>query len=749
MSATPRALLGGLLSAVLAGGCGGDACDTPWYLDEDGDGYGVTSTVVHACEEPEGMARRANDCDDANPAIHPGRVERCDGVDENCDGLPDEGPLWYADGDGDGWGTTRLTLRACAAPEGFVDRGGDCDDDDDAAFPGAEERCNGQDDDCDALVDEGAPGEDLWYPDADADGYGSEAGATALCVGPLGWTTRGGDCDDTHQEVSPDRFELCNGIDDDCDGLADSDDPSLVNGVLAWPDEDGDGHGASAAQASIVCSLVGASTDAADCDDDDPAVHVGATEVCGGRDEDCDGLVDDDDPDLDVSTGIALWSDLDGDGYGDPQEPRSVCQPRGGLAANDLDCDDLDRWVGPDVWLRDADGDGAGAGAPVQGTGCVAPPGTANVAALDCDDTDPNRHPGAPDVCGDGVDQDCSGYDSVCRDAFDPFQDLDDVARATVARAADRRTVPAGDLDGDGFQDLAIIGATSDLTVLFGPPSPTGVFEATVHFTLAAPAASAAVVDSNLDGATELALGLPDIGSVQVVGGPRHQLATTAELVSVFGYPPDAGQAIASLDERHLAVSYSLGVSVVDVTGPYLAQGCTMVGLNHPSVPATDGHFDGSVDWFAVSDPTHGAGRGMIFLVEEACDTGVFGSLARVSALGDPGTELGVAAAFGDLDGDGHDDLVATSTVVQQHAGTAFVWMWPRQPVTLDDAAMVVFGDSPNDEIGSSVTATDVDGDGAAELLVGAPAVDLVGPGSGAVYVFEATNGVLTTADAD
>ena len=62
---------------------------------------------------------------------------------------------------------------------------------------------------------------------------------------------------------------------------------------------------------------------------------------------------------------------------------------------------------------------------------------------------------------------------------------------------------------------------------------------------------------------------------------------------------------------------------------------------------------------------------------------------------------------------------------------------------------MVVFGDSPNDEIGSSVTATDVDGDGAAELLVGAPAVDLVGPGSGAVYVFEATNGVLTTADAD
>jgi hypothetical protein len=93
----------------------------------------------------------------------------------------------------------------------------DCDDADPAVHPGAEEVCDGQDNNCVDGVDEGLGS--WWYVDGDGDGYGDESSAVLECEAPTGWIGLGGDCNDSNSLVHPDRPETCSdGIDADCDG---------------------------------------------------------------------------------------------------------------------------------------------------------------------------------------------------------------------------------------------------------------------------------------------------------------------------------------------------------------------------------------------------------------------------------------------------------------------------------------------------------------------------------------------------
>ena len=139
-----------------------------------------------------------DDCDDDDPSIHPGADEICNGLDDDCDGLIDEdedgvegGVCPPVDADGDGY------------PDGE-----DCDDEDPDVFPGADEECNGIDDDCDGQVDEDT--------DLDGDGVSDCADGDGD-----GWSGDQGDCDDTDADISPDAIEECDGIDNDCDGDVD------------------------------------------------------------------------------------------------------------------------------------------------------------------------------------------------------------------------------------------------------------------------------------------------------------------------------------------------------------------------------------------------------------------------------------------------------------------------------------------------------------------------------------------------
>jgi len=180
---TPRiahaAVWTGTHMIIWGGRVGGASTDTGglYALDQstdvDGDGFTV-------CE---------GDCNDLDPAVHPGATEICDGQDSDCDG---DRPADEADSDYDGF-------RICA---------GDCFDQVTSAHPGAPELCNGQDDNCDGLV----PVDEV---DADGDGY---------CAF--------GDCNDGNPAVHPNAAEPCNRVDDDCDGVVDD----------GWPDLDGDGR---------------------------------------------------------------------------------------------------------------------------------------------------------------------------------------------------------------------------------------------------------------------------------------------------------------------------------------------------------------------------------------------------------------------------------------------------------------------------------------------------------------------------
>lgn len=156
-------------------------------------------------------------------AVYPGE-ELCNGMDDNCNGTVDEvgSNYYYPDADGDGYGDAGSGMMACTLPAGYTLVGGDCDDTNFAIHRGAAEICNGDDDNCDGMIDEdGATGCTIYSQDADNDGYGSTTSTVCACTQPAGYVITGGDCGDTDPTRNPESVELCNGVDDNCNGVTD------------------------------------------------------------------------------------------------------------------------------------------------------------------------------------------------------------------------------------------------------------------------------------------------------------------------------------------------------------------------------------------------------------------------------------------------------------------------------------------------------------------------------------------------
>lgn len=219
---------------------------TLFYADTDNDGFGDLMNDSLSCSVPVGFVANNTDCNDANAAINPTTV-------------------WYMDMDGDLLGDLMSTFTGCTPPTGYVLNSDDCDD-----------------------TNASITTPTTYYSDVDQDGFGDDATAADFCLPPPNLVAIGGDCNDNNNAIYPGAPEICDGFDNNCNG---TNDEGLIFNTYYF---DGDNDQFGAGIGMVTCQvdpLPGYVLVNGDCDDANPNVYPGATEILDNDlDENCDGV---------------------------------------------------------------------------------------------------------------------------------------------------------------------------------------------------------------------------------------------------------------------------------------------------------------------------------------------------------------------------------------------------------------------------------------------------------------------------
>jgi FG-GAP-like repeat/Putative metal-binding motif len=743
-----------------------DAVDAfPWYADDDSDGYGAASELVLECEAPLGYVADSQDCDDGDDSVSPAGEEVCDTLDNDCDAVVDEpdasdAPIWYADLDSDGFGDADNTARACDQPVDYVADDLDCDDGDSSSSPDGVEVCDDSiDQDCSGADEECQATE--YCVTLDCDEYGDLVVANNATTGsPFSRAV------DSYGYLGDGRtFALdaslptagTQGVD-----VADLDGDGFLDIIFAnWSPNEG--------YAGAISSYVyWGSSSGYSASDRLGLTTQGALDAATG-DFDHDGWLD------------VVFAEYNGTStvfYGGA----------GGLGSSgsqDLSCAGSSAVEGADV-----DGDGI-LDVVLQGSAgaCVFP---STEGGTTSSPFSPLGKMAIGDFDGDGLVDAAVGYGGATDvDVYLGNGDgsFDTTPWQTIPLSTLSGSIETADFNGDGALDL-VCGANGSDTVQYIPwDLAAGEFGDAVAFTVAGEAAGrASTGDLDGDGYNDVALPLGyswAAGSrwheaVVFWGGPDGlsvDVTTSVEGLTPYGTKIVTADSIVGQDFVDVCVG-GVAKSVRGATaGSYLDAGATWPETWYSDVDG-DGFGDASSPFTSCDTPTNGVEDSTDCDDSDAdsnpdgvevCDDGIdqdcsgadeecepFTPLSGTGAPADAAIDLdgtGVALYLGlpitnvgDTNGDGTDDILVGAHGTGSKRGAALLYESPfSSSMTASDYEAIfngLDGGSYGDEAGLFASQHgDVDGDGTVDLAVGANLADLFAVNGGATYIVSGQDG--------
>jgi hypothetical protein len=680
--------------------CDGDSNDdqaigcTDYYVDEDDDGYGTSTTLCICLPQDDYTATQSGDCDDAVAVVHPNQLENCStGFDDNCDGNDNDSGgngciYYYSDNDADGYGISGDSACLCET-EGLYTAlfDGDCDDDNMMLNPSIIEVCDGIDNDCSGDVDVNATDASPWYLDDDGDGYGLISVSVIACDQPSGYSSVDGDCNDGMPNVNPAQAEDCATIyDDDCNN--NNNDENATSCSTFWLDSDVDGYG-DASDSLCLCygENLHTSTSDQDCDDSNDLIHPNQLETCDTtEDDDCDGDINEDDS---VNC-FSHYYDFDGDGYG-ITDYVCACAGYDYYTATDLgDCDDGDAYTNPGE-------ENCGLMGELIESSAVA---TMNAWVNVLSGFDYNQD-GHDDILVGNT-----GYDTQINNAgaallfFGPIVGSLDVTTPADADlvfspndSSTGYSLGVGDFDGDGWVEFIVTSSGQAYLIDDGLDGPGTLTEN----------------DTGITNFSTVSKGIVSVGDINDDGFD------------------DAALALGFSNQGRIAYGGSAGFTIVDEDIDSYHWGANV-----------DGQFDGGdLDGDGVADllnlgPESGA-IGRVYF-GGASSTGGIDATPDVEIPNSTDSYYNTIHYVGDVTGDGLGDMMMTRRTYDLYdpvsAGLASdvgaVWLFSGEsisdplnpPTDVSDANWILHGDSSDYKVGRSVVSGDIDADGVGDVLV-------------------------------